>query len=501
MSSTLRGQVVRGVGWSAADQILQQVLGLISLFVLARLLTPSDYGTVGMVTVFTGFVGIFAEMGLGRALVHKQDLTPAHLSTVFWTNVLLGMAVFLVLFWMAGLVAWFYDSPDLKSVTRVIAANFLITPLAAVPRAMILKRMAFKSIAIRNVVALAAGTTVAVVMAWHGYGYWSLVASILVNQVAGVILFWAAEPWRPKLIFRPRVMKDIIRYGLYLSGSNMVGYWSRQTDRLLIGAMAGGEALGLYTRAYMLMLLPVQQVAGRVDAVLFPAFASIQHDTSRIASIYLKMTRLVALLTFPMMFGLWVVADDFVRIALGPNWLDTVPLVRILCPLGAVQSILTMNGSLYLSLGRTDLAFRVTLGFTIACAATFCIGLWLNGVTGLAVAYTIFSLATAPWIYLIAARLVNLTLMDMVRNLAKIFLCAMLMSVTVYLAKLVIPFDSSEIRLATSVSLGVFVYWVALHMLRVSAYREAVDLVRERLAIRKASRQPIIPEKANPVEL
>jgi PST family polysaccharide transporter len=481
MPPTLKQEIARGVGWSTLGQLVQQTLSLTSLFVLGHLLTPEDYGIVGMVTIFSGFAVVLVDVGFNRALIQQTRLLPEQTSTVFWLGLGVGGVVFLLMYGGGGVLAWFYGVPELKAVCHLVAVTFLLIPLGGVHRALLTKRMAFKSLAFINVTALGTGVAVAIVMALRGGGYWSLVVNVLVQQAVIVLLAWWREPWRPRFVFRPAVLGEIIRFGMYLSGSVVMGYWSRYVDQLLIGALAGKQALGLYSRSSLLMLLPIQQVAARVDAVLFPAFSRIQDDKARIAAIYLKMTRLVALVTFPMMFGLVAVAADFVPVALGEQWRGMIPLVRLLAPLGAVQSILTMGSSLYLSFGRTDIAFRVSVIVTCANSLVFFAGLKINGVYGLAAGYLMLNLLMAPWIYHKAASLAGLGLRDMFWNLWHIAVGSWAMAAGVCLLGMALPGLPPLLRLALSVFAGALSYLAMLRILRAPAYHEVLALVRQRL--------------------
>jgi O-antigen/teichoic acid export membrane protein len=337
-----------------------------------------------------------------------------------------------------------------------------------------------RTLAIINLVSLTVSTGGAITLAALGWGYWSLVAQALILTATNAILLWSTVHWRPSWTFDPAALRAFLGFSGYLSGTQIVGYWTRNLDKLMIGRMSGSVDLGVYSRVYVLVLLPLQQVSQVVDAVLFPAYSKIQNDPRQIAQIYLKISRLVALVTFPMSFGLWAVAEPAVLVLCGEPWRDMVPLLRILAPLGALQSILALNSSLYFAGGQTRRAFLVTLGTTLFLVSAFYIGLRINGTAGMAWAYLGVSLLLSPGIYLAASSLVGLGLKPMIKNLAGVALSAAIMAAVVAAAGLACATFGPLAQLALLVPLGIAVYLCSLTFLRVPAYYEARQLVRSR---------------------
>jgi O-antigen/teichoic acid export membrane protein len=480
MAPNLRQNIGSGITWNFANQIIAGTLQFAVMIILARLLTPHDYGVIGLVLTFTGFAAIFVDLGLTPAVVQKQDITQTELSTVFWTNNAIGWII-LALFWMlAEPIARFYKEPVLIWVTRITAFSFVLTPLISLPRALLQRKLRFRTLAKVNVAALVVSSGVAMYFAAKGFGYWSLVAQTLAVSCATALFLWWAVKWHPSFTFSGIALHGFFGFSGYLSAGQIVGYWSRNLDKLMLGRMAGTAELGLYTRGYTLMLLPVEQISKVIDPVLFPAYSTIQHDRHEIAQIYLKITRLVALVTFPVCFGLWAVAEPAVLTILGERWRDTIPIVKVLCPLGAIQSILYLNSSLYLSQGRTRRALVVRVVSTAALAVVFYFGLKTGGLMGMVWGYFAFSIVASPFIYLVAATLVNLHLSDMLKNLSGVIAATFLMSAGVVCFRSLVGGFGNIVQLLILVTLGATIYVMSLGVLRETAFKEAVRLIQSR---------------------
>ena len=474
-----RERVVSGLGWSAASQFAREALRLVIGILLARLLTPDEFGLVGMIYIFTGFAALFGDLGLGAALVQRADLDRDHLDAVFWVNVGAGVALTLLFLLAAPLVAAFYDEPVLEPLTMVIALQFTIGSLNVVQGARLTRAMAFRRLAVIETGAAAGAGGIGIAMALTGFGVWSLVAQSLAGAALTAGWMWAASPWRPRASLRWDRLRELLGYSSNLLGFNVFNYWIRNTDDLLIGRVLGSAALGVYTRGYALMLMPLTRVSQVVGRVMFPALSSIQGDTDRVRDIYLRTIRVVALLTFPMMVGLLVVAEEFVLVLLGDQWAELIPLLRVFAVLGLVQSIKTTVGWIYQSQGRTDLMFRWGIVAGVIYLASYFIGIrW--GMMGVAVAYTLANVVLLTWpTFAIPGRLIGLSFPAIAIALAPVLGCALAMGLAVWGLDALLPAWPRAAVLAVDVAAGVVVYGALVHGLGVGAYREVREVVAE----------------------
>ena len=477
ISDQLRGKTVAGVSWTMFSQISRYGTQFIIDIILARLLTPDDYGLIGMVTVFTGFALIFTDLGFGAALVQKKDATSKHYDSIFWLNGFAGITLTLLFIVGAPLIASFYDQALLAPVTMLISLNFLFGSLGLIQKTLLRKAMDFRKLAFAELTALLLAGCTGIGMALTGYGIWSLAWQSVILTFLTTIFLWFVSPWRPKRVYDGSAVKDLFAFSRNLLGFQMVNYWLRNGDYLLIGRFLGEVALGVYTKSYMLMLVPLRLISSNIGQVMFPAFSAIQDDHQRIATIYLKITRTIAMVTFPLSLGLLTVADEFVLAVFGDQWLAMIPVLRYLCIVGMLQSIGTLNGNLYLSQGRTDLQFKV--GVTIGILGLIFISAGLQfGILGVAIAYTIFSIfAFVPSVG-IAVNLVGLNIFDVIKNLYPLAIYASLMAGIVYGLGLLLPMGLNVwVQLFFKVILGVFSYAGLILIFKPLAYTDFKELI------------------------
>lgn len=434
-AENLTAKTVSGATWSAIARIGQQGVSLLSTAILARLLSPSAYGLLGMATVVIGFIDIFKDLGISSALIQRKDLTDEFTSSIFWANLLLGLLAAGVSIGIAPLVAIFYREPQVTAVMAVLSISFVISSLSIVQQALLTRQMAFNKLARIELTSSAVAAIIGIGMAASGAGVWSLVALSLASTITGTILLWMASSWRPRRHLSWYQIRSIGSYSLNLSGFNIFNYFARNADNLLIGRYLGATTLGYYSLAYRLMLYPLQNISGVLGRVLFPAFAQVQDDNARFRKAYLRACAMIAVITFPLMLGMLVAAEPLVAAILGSRWMPIVPLLMILAPVGMIQSVGTTVGHIYMAKGRTDWMFRWGLAAGVLAVTSFVVGLsW--GMTGVATAYAIVSLLLLHPNFAIPFRLISLPVRDLALTLWPGLVCSLVMSGAVTLLRL-----------------------------------------------------------------
>jgi len=492
-ADSLLQRTLHGLGWSGLSQVLRQVLQVGVSIVLARLLVPGDFGTLAMVLVFTGFAASFSDLGLSAALIQKQDAGKRHEATVFCLQLFVGITLALLLVAAAPLIAGFYKNPRLAPLCLGIAPTFILTAFLGVPMALLQKNMAFRKIAKIETVAVFFSGAVAILLALNGWGIWSLVVQSLLTALLIAVLSWRLSRWQLSLAFDLSAWRELRRFSSALTGFNLLNYWIRNLDNLLVGKFIGPAALGIYSRAYNLMLYPISQVSSTVSRVMFSAMASIQDQTERLRAIYLRAARLIALVTFPLMIGMAVLADLFIVTVFGPPWQDAAAILRILAIVGLLQSVGTTLGWIYTARGRTDTMLRIGAAAGVVYAAAFIIGLrW--GVKGVATAYAAsgFLLLWYPS-WRIAGRIIGLTFARMVSNLAGIFACSAGMGAAVIALQRFIFLRPGWISLLALVGAGIMVYLVLIHFSRLVAYQDLRRILREQWQARRRPDENVTP--------
>lgn len=382
----LKQRVLKGVSWNIIDQIARQIISLIVTAILARILNPDDYGLVALSAIFIGFISLFENLSAGVAVIQKSDIDTNYISTVFWTSAITGVVLTIILCATAPLVASYYNKPILTYIIIISSLNFIVNSVYSTHKSLIAKKLEFHKIAAINV-GLGLITAIAsLILAVLGFGVWSLVYAGVIANLFIIPLVWHLEKWRPRLLFDVNSFRDLFGCSSYVLSFNMVIYLARNFDNLIIGKFLGAATLGLYSMAYTLMMKPIQQISWAITGVLFPAFSSIQDDIPRIRHAYLKVIRTISLVTFPMMMGLMMLSREVILVVMGPKWEGVVPPLQVLCFVGALQSVNTTTGSIFTSLRKVDLQFRVGIITSIGHIIGFMVGInW--GIMGLVKAY------------------------------------------------------------------------------------------------------------------
>lgn len=452
--------------WTFIDQVLTQVVFLGFGIFLARILSPSAFGVVGMVTIFSNFAALFIDLGFSAALIQKKETTDAHFSSVFWLNLVIGTFLYLLFYGLAPFIAGFYDQPALVLLVRVICLSFIVTSFASVQANILIKNLDFKKKVVINWIATVCGYLTAFLLACKGYGVWALVGMTLVAAVVNSVLYWMVSSWVPSMVFEWRKIKELSRFGLNYLGDTGINYWSRNYDNFIIAKVLGSSDLGIYTRAYALMLLPLRNITTIVTKVMFPAFSQKQDDIQLLKKYYLRIIRYIALVSFPLMIGLSLVSKEFVLVFFGREWIAMAPVLSILSGLGAIQSIVSLNGLIYNSLGKANIAFKVSVITNIALIIAFTIGVNF-GITGISYSYLIASLLLFIPIYATAIKLLDTSLFEVFRVLRGIMGATAVMGLVLSAFNALFGFGQLS-GLVIKVLLGAAVYLFTLLLLEKS---------------------------------
>jgi O-antigen/teichoic acid export membrane protein len=384
----LRGRTVRGGTIILVSQVIRQVLSLGITAVLARLLTPEDFGLLGMIATFTVLLSIFGDMGLSMASVQKAELRWKQISTLFWINLALGMLLTGLTAVGSPLIAWFYGEPRLVSLTLWISLGFVIGAIGAQHKALMTRRMQFGRLAISELAGLFIAGAVGIWMALQGYGVYALVGQTIAGMIVTTVCCWILASWVPGPPVRKSGMREMLRFGGYLTGFNFMNYFNRNLDNVLIGRFRGAPQLAIYSKAYHILLLPIQQINTPISRVVIPALSRLQSTPERYRSYYLKAVMFMVALGMPMVVFMFVSADKVILLLLGDQWIDCIAIFRALGPAAFLGTFNVATGWVYISLGQTQRQFRWGILVSSVIVLSFIIGLrW--GAIGVAAAYSI----------------------------------------------------------------------------------------------------------------
>jgi len=395
---SLKRKAAGGMAWTGLGEILNQCMHFIVFVILARLLTPADFGTVGAVGILIAFMIHFSQMGVGAALVQRKILSVEHCSTAFTFTMIISILMGIGLFLNSAAIASFFKNPLLESIVPWLVLSFLLRTNSFVSQSILQRELQFKSLVMIELMGYFMGYgLVGVLMAYYGYGVWSLVCANLTYSASTLLLYFYMNKSVVKLGFDYSTFRELITFGGWITWSKTANVVALQGDNLVVGRFLGESDLGLYTRAYQLTSLPANLFGKVVDRVLFPLLAQIQDDVSRISKIYLSTSLLIAYLAFPCTVVVFLLADEVVLLIFGENWLGMAYILKILVFGLYFRVAYKFPSVMFRSTGKlAQLAGQQTLyAILIVAAALMFVSKGVNGVAyGIVSALAIFYLVT-----------------------------------------------------------------------------------------------------------
>ena len=415
LAQDLSRRTVRGVTSTMGAQGVLFALSTAQTMVLARLLIPADYGLIGMVSVVVNFATIFKEAGLSMATVQKDKISHEQISTLFWINVLISVALGLCVLISSPLVAWFYGKPELTAVTAVLPISFIISGLNIQHTALLRRHMRFGSLAVVQIVSRVIALTVTILLALAGWGYWALVGGSLTMALSTVVLTFYFCSWVPGRMQKGTGVRDMLKFGGHLTGFNFVNYFTRNLDSALIGKFIGDDALGLYSRAYQIVYLPLTNIRDPINAVALPVLSKLQNSPERFRRYYGKMVFALAFCSMPLMAFCIMFPEELIRLIFGEQWLGMETVFRLLAIAGYVQTVTGTRGMLLLACGRSELYLKLGVVWALLAVTGFTIGVFW-GITGVGVSFVIISYVPQYPIFSIVFRNTPCNFRDLLGN-------------------------------------------------------------------------------------
>ena len=352
LQKDLGARSARGGAITFAAQVVRFAIRTASTILLARLLTPRDYGLIGMVVVLVDFVSMFQYLGLATATVKWATLNHRQVSTLFWINVAMSAAIMLATIAAGPALAWFYQEPRVLAITACYAVSIFLTGLNIQHEAILSRQMRFAAIAIIEITAIAVGLAAAVVTAVYGAGYWALVINQLVMTLATVVGVWSTCRWRPGLPARHTGVRSMLSYGGNLTGYNFTNYFARNLDNALIGKFWGAYQLGVYSRAYQMLLMPMAQINNPLVSVAVPALSRLTDSPDRYRMAYLRIVEKIAMITMPAIMFMIASSDWLVLVLLGPQWREASRIFMLLGVAALIQPVTRTAPWLFTTQGR-----------------------------------------------------------------------------------------------------------------------------------------------------
>lgn len=485
----LKSKTKQGLAWSMIERFATQGIQFLFGIILARLLSPDDYGIIAMPLVFLALAQCFIDSGFSTALIRKPDLTEDDLSTAFYFNVGVGIICYIILFLTSPLIAGFYNTPILSDLLKVTALATLFNPLCAVQQAILTRRIDFKTQAVVSLTGAIISGVLGLVMAYSGFGVWSLVCQQVGGYLLRTLLLWIMVKWRPKHVWSWESFHYLWGFGSKMLGSGLLDTAYNNIYPIVIGKYYSANDLGNYTRAQQFSSLPSSNITGILQRVTFPVLSTIQNEDERLERNYRKILKLSAFLIFPLMLMLSAVADPLIRVLLTDKWEGAIILLQIMCFSMMWYPIHAINLNLLTVKGRSDLFLRLeiikkTVGVLIICVTIPHGIIWM--VSG-GIISSMFSLIINTYY---TGKLINVGYLKQMSDLLPIFGVSFIMWLAVHASFLFL--HNIYIQLVLGITIGLLIYVVGAWLFLKSEWNDAIDMLPNQL-----KKNHIIKQKNN----
>lgn len=459
--------VLSNLAWRFAERVGAQGVRLLVELVLARLLLPDDYGVVAIVTVLISFFNVFVDSGFANALIQKLDADDLDFSSVFWFNILWCIVLYTVLFFIAPLIALFYGNNDLIAIIRVLGVQIIISGVKNVEQAYVSRNLLFRKFFFATLGGTIGAAVLGVFMALHGYGVWALVAQHLFNTLLDTIILWITVKWRPKFIFSLQRLKSLFSYGWKLLVSALIDTVYNQFSQLLIGKVYTSGDLAYYNRGNQFPSLFITNINSSIDSVLLPTLSKEQRDKQRVKEMTRRSIQTSVYVIAPLMIGLIVVGEPFVRLILTEKWLPCVFYMRIFCIAYIFYPIHTANLNAIKALGRSDIFLKLEVikkifGLTIIISTVF---ISLEALTYSTLLVSVISQIVNSWPN---KKLLSYGYFEQLKDIGPSILLSCVMGAAVYMITL---FHMNDlITLALQIISGIVIYIALSKILHLEIY-------------------------------
>lgn len=477
MPESLKQKTVKGVAWTSLDQVATLGFGFVIGVILARILSPDDYGLLAMIAVFNAIAFAFINSGFGNALIRKPDLTENDNSTAFYFNIVAGVVMAGVIWLISPLVAMFYDKPILCQLLRVEGLLLIISSFTIVQNAQLTRALNFKAKMIINVASQVLAGAIAIVAAYRGFGVWSLVIQHIASGIIRMILLWMLSPWRPRGKWSKKSFSYLWGYGSKLLASGLLDTIYGNIYPIVIGKFYSAADLGQYTRAKGYASLPSQGLTGVIQQVTFPVLSQIQDDDQRLGNNYRRMLRFTVFIVFPIMIGMAALAHPLVISLVTDKWAQCVPYLQIICFSSMWYPVHAINLNLLQVKGRSDLFLRLEIIKKVIITVAIILSVPF-GIIGICIGSVCTSIICLAINTFYTGKLIHVGFVRQMRDMAPTLLASLAMGGVVYFTAL--PFDSDVVKLAVGIPVGMLVYLAIAKVFRMPELQEAIDIIHRR---------------------
>ena len=474
---TLKQATTKGLFWSSVERFSNQGVQFVFSIILARLLSPSDYGIIAMVTIFFAVAQSFVDSGFSNALVRKTDRVEEDLSTCFYFNIGVGIIAYIVLFLIAPLVANFYNQPILSPIIRITGLEVMLNSLCVVQQALFTIKIDFKSQAKITLSATVISGIVGILLAYQGYGMWALVWQGVASSIVRMGLLWLMSKWRPRTGFSKSSFNYLFGYGSKLLASGLLDTIYNNIYPIVIGKFYNPAQLGNYSRALGWAQLPSANITSILQRVTFPVLSAIQDDTLRLQNSYRRLLKLSAFIVFPLMMGLAAIASPLIRVILTAKWDGCVLYLQILCFALMLYPIHAINLNLLQVKGRSDLFLRLEIIKKIIGVVILIITIPL-GITAMCLGMVFSSIICLIVNTYYTSRFIDVGLLTQLKDLRIILINSLVMGGGIYI--LISFIDIEGLKLVMGIVIGFLLYFIGSFYFSKAELQEVISLIKKK---------------------
>jgi len=481
-NESLKNKALMGMVWKAVEKISGTGISFIIGVILARILMPTDYGLIGMLAIFFAFTELFIDSGFSSALIQKKDRTDVDYSTIFYFNLIVSVLLYVLLFFLAPLIASFFNTPQLSLLTRVLSLNILINSLSLVQQTRLTINLEFRPQAFVSLLCVIISGSIGVLMAYQGFGVWALVIQNISSSIIRTSLYFYINKWVPLWVFSVSSFKQLFSYSSKLLGAGFVGAIFNNIYSLLIGKIFNARDVGFYTRAKQFPQLLSDLITSILQGVTFPIMTSIQDDRNRLVSVYGRLMRMIFFFVIPVLTLFALLTEPFVRLLLTEKWMPVIPLIQWLCFARMITPISSLNMNILNTIGRSDLFFKVDMVkiplAIIALIITIPLGLMAVVIGHFITTFISFFInAYYP------GKIFGFGARKQIMEMKLTVYATLIMSVCVFLMMKVLPGDFLKLLICIPIGLAIFMF--ASYLMKNDGVKEVVVLVNSIYAKRK----------------
>ena len=477
MSESLKGKTAKGLLWGGISNGVQQLLNLFFGIFLARLLTPDDYGMVGMLTIFSLIAASIQESGFIPALINKKDIKHEDYNAVFWFSILTSLCLYTLLFFCAPLIARFFNQPELTSLARYSFLGFFISSTGVAHSAYLYKNLIVKQRAILSITALIISGSVGVTLAYNGFSYWGIATQSITYVGTVMIGYWFISPWRPSLQFNFKPLKGMIAFSSKMLATNIFNHLNNNIFSIFLGKFYSEKEVGFYNQANKWNSMGYSLINGMINGVAQPVLSQVTNDKERQLRVFRKMMRFTAFVAFPAMFGLSLIAPELITIAITDKWMGSAQILRLLCISGAFIPITGLCSNLVISKGKSNIYMWNAIALGLLQLLVMCT-IYPYGIQAMIITYISINIAWLLVWYYFVRREIRYRFVHLMIDIVPFLLIAGGVMVVTYF--LTLKINNIHLLFISKIIIAALLYILIMWMSGAKTFKESIQYLNNK---------------------